>query len=83
MGGHISSEKQDMFEQERKEELKLISKKFKRVDQRNVLLVGPQQSGRFSHDAAHWPSLVSGGSLSPFPAASCRCRSLSRLVPAH
>ena len=41
MGGHISSKKQDEFEQERIDELHLISKKFKQVDRRNVLLVGP------------------------------------------
>ena len=46
MGGHISSKKQDEFEQERIDELHLISKKFKQVDRRNVLLVGPPQSGK-------------------------------------
>ena len=41
MGGHISSQKQDMFENERKKELRIINKKFKKVDSRKVLLVGP------------------------------------------
>ena len=46
MGGHISSSKQDQFEAERKKELKTISKKFKKVGRRTVLLVGPPQSGK-------------------------------------
>ena len=46
MGGHISSNKQDQFENERKKELYTINKKFKKVEKRNVLLVGPPQSGK-------------------------------------
>ena len=46
MGGAISSKKQDEFEQERKDELKTITKKYKNVDRRNVLCVGPPQSGK-------------------------------------
>ena len=46
MGGHISSSKQDQFEGEQRKELKTISKKFKKVDRRTVLLVGPPQSGK-------------------------------------
>lgn len=46
MGGHISSNKQDQFENERKKELSIINKKFKKVDSRKVLLVGPPQSGK-------------------------------------
>lgn len=41
MGGAISAKKQDIFEDERKKELRTINKKFKRVDNRSVLLVGP------------------------------------------
>ena len=46
MGGHISSKKADQFETERSKELRLVSKKFKKVDKRHVLLVGPPQSGK-------------------------------------
>ena len=46
MGGAISSQKQDQFENERNKELRTINKKFKRVDTRSVLLVGPPQSGK-------------------------------------
>ena len=46
MGGHISSAKQDQFEQERRQELKTIKKKFKNLQKRSVLLVGPPQSGK-------------------------------------
>lgn len=46
MGGHISSVKQDQFENERIKELGTINKKFKKVDKRRVLLVGPPQSGK-------------------------------------
>ena len=46
MGGHISTSKQDQFENEKKKELRIIDKKFKSVDKRNVLLVGPPQSGK-------------------------------------
>lgn len=46
MGGQISAKKQDQFENERKRELSTIEKKFKQVQDRSVLLVGPVQSGK-------------------------------------
>ena len=46
MGGHISSVKQDQFENERIKDLNTINKKFKKIDKRRVLLVGPPQSGK-------------------------------------
>ena len=46
MGGALSAKKQDQFENERNKELRVIKKKFKKVERRKVLILGPPQSGK-------------------------------------